>query len=122
MSDETEMVRRGIGILTATLTWEPDDPAATQMFKESLKSLVRVDDGVSVTFAGGSPEQAAVLREVLPQVVARTIEALAPDYTRLVLGMAAGFKTVADAYRRDVPGADIEGILQAAALHLAEEG
>ncbi|MDQ4504303.1 hypothetical protein [Sinomonas sp. ASV322] len=121
MSDDTEMVRRGIGILTATLNWEPDDPAATQMFKESLKALVRVDESVSVSFAGGNPEQAAVLREVLPQVVARVIEALAPDYTRLLLGMAAGFKTVADSYRRDVPDANIEGLLQNAALHLAEE-
>lgn len=121
MSDDTEMVQRGIGILTATLSWEPDDPVATKMFKESLKSLVRLDDAVSVSFVGGSPEQIAVLREALPQVVTQVIEALAPDYTRLVLGMAAGFKTVADAYKRDFPEANIEGILQAAALHLAEE-
>ncbi|MCH6471342.1 hypothetical protein [Sinomonas terrae] len=121
MSDETEMVQRGIGILTATLSWEPDDPAATKMFKESLKSLVRLDEGVSVSFTGGSEEQIEALRDVLPQIVAGVIEALAPDYTRLVLGMAAGFKTVADAYRRDVPEADIGRILQAAALHLAEE-
>ncbi|WP_422934504.1 hypothetical protein [Sinomonas sp. P47F7] len=122
MSDETEMVQRGLGILTATLSWESDDPAATQMFKESLRALVKVDDGVSVSLAGGSPEEAAVLKGVLPQVVRQVIEALAPDYTRLLLGMAAGFKTVAEAYRRDVPDADIEGILQAAALHLAAQG
>ncbi|WP_334173357.1 hypothetical protein [Sinomonas sp.] len=121
MSDDTEMVQRGIGILTATLSWEPDDPNATKMFKESLKSLVRLDEGVSVSFSGGSTEQIEALREVLPQIVSGVIEALAPDYTRLVLGMAAGFKTVADAYKRDVPEADVEGILQAAALHLAEE-
>ncbi|NUP73163.1 MAG: hypothetical protein HOQ07_00690 [Sinomonas sp.] len=120
MSDDTEMVQRGLGILTATLSWESDDPAATQMFKESLKALVRVDDAVSVSFSGSSPEQVAVLREILPQVVTQVIEALAPDYTRLVLGMAAGFKTVADAYQRDVPDADIQGILQAAALNLAK--
>jgi hypothetical protein len=120
MSDDTEMVQRGVGILTATLSWESDDPAATQMFKESLRALVRLDDGLSVSVSGGSPEQTEVLREVLPQVVREVIEALAPDYTRLLLGMAAGFKTVADAYRRDVPDADIEGILQAAALHLAQ--
>ena len=120
MSDETEMVRRGLGILTATLSWESDDPAATQMFKESLRALVRVDDALKVSLAGGSPEQTAVLKEVLPQVVRQVIEALAPDYTRLLLGMAAGFKTVADAYRRDVPDADIAGIIQAAALHLAQ--
>lgn len=121
MSDDTEMVQRGVGILTATLSWESDDPAATQMFKESLRALVRLDDGLSVSVSGGSPEQTEMLREVLPQVVREVIEALAPDYTRLLLGMAAGFKTVADAYRRDVPDADIEGILQAAALHLAQE-
>ncbi|WP_136611840.1 hypothetical protein [Sinomonas albida] len=120
MSDDTEMVQRGVGILTATLSWESDDPAATQMFKESLRALVRLDDGLSVSVSGGSPEQTELLREVLPQVVREVIEALAPDYTRLLLGMAAGFKTVADAYRRDVPDADIEGILQAAALHLAQ--
>ncbi|WP_336856959.1 hypothetical protein [Sinomonas albida] len=120
MSDDTEMVQRGVGILTATLSWESDDPAATQMFKESLRALVRLDDGLSVSVSGGSPEQTEMLREVLPQVVREVIEALAPDYTRLLLGMAAGFKTVADAYRRDVPDADIEGILQAAALHLAQ--
>ncbi|WP_413250155.1 hypothetical protein [Sinomonas flava] len=121
MSDETEMVQRGIGILTAALSWEPEDPAATEMFKESLKTLARVDDMVSVSFSGGSPEQAALLREVLPQVVRQVIEALAPDYTRLVLGMAIGFKSVADAYREDVPGANIEAVLQAASLNLADE-
>ncbi|ASN51271.1 hypothetical protein [Sinomonas sp. R1AF57] len=121
MSDETEMVQRGIGILTAALSWEPEDPAATEMFKESLNTLARVDDMVSVSFSGGSPEQAALLREVLPQVVRQVIEALAPDYTRLVLGMAIGFKSVADAYREDVPGANIEAVLQAASLNLADE-
>ncbi|WP_430297792.1 hypothetical protein [Sinomonas sp. B1-1] len=121
MSDETEMVQRGIGILTAALSWEPEDPAATEMFKESLKTLARVDDMVSVSFSGGSPEQAALLREVLPQVVRQVIEALAPDYTRLVLGMAIGFKSVADAYREDVPGANIEAVLQAASLNLADD-
>ncbi|MDQ4491881.1 hypothetical protein RBS60_16900 [Sinomonas sp. ASV486] len=120
MTEDMEMIQRGIGILTAALSWEPDDPTATAMFKESLKTLARVDDTVSVSFAGGSPEQAAVLQKVLPQVVRQLIEAMAPDYTRLVLGMAIGFKSVADAYRQDVPAASIEGILQAASLHLAE--
>ena len=119
MSEDTEMVQRGIGILTAALSWEPEDPAATAMFKESLRTLARMDDVVSVSFTGGSPEQAAVLREVLPQVVRQVIEALAPDYTRLVLGMTIGFKSVADAYRRDVPDANVEAILQAASLNLA---
>ncbi|MDP9885353.1 hypothetical protein J2W21_002875 [Sinomonas atrocyanea] len=120
MSDETEMIQRGIGVLTAALSWEPEDPAATEMFKESLKTLARVDDAVSVTFSGGSPEQAAALREVLPQVIRQIIEALAPDYTRLVLGMAIGFKSVAEAYRQDAPDADVAAILQAASLNLAE--
>ncbi|GAB3270312.1 hypothetical protein GCM10027449_05260 [Sinomonas notoginsengisoli] len=120
MSDETEMIQRGIGILTAALSWEPEDPAATAMFKESLRTLARVDDAVSVSFTGGSPEQAAVLREALPQVIRQVIEAMAPDYTRLVLGMAIGFKSVAEAYRRDVPAADVAAILQAASLNLAE--
>jgi hypothetical protein len=120
MSDETEMIQRGIGILTAALSWEPEDPEATAMFKESLRSLARVDDAISVSFTGGSPEEAAMLREVLPQVVRQVIEALAPDYTRLVLGMAIGFKSVAEAYHQDEPGADIAGILQTASLRLAE--
>ena len=119
MSEDTEMVQRGIGILTAALQWEPEDPAATEMFKESLKTLAMVDDAVTVSFSGGSPEQAAVLRELLPQLVRQVIEALAPDYTRLVLGMTIGFKSVADAYRREVPDANIEAILQAASLNLA---
>ncbi|MGN6404028.1 hypothetical protein [Sinomonas sp.] len=121
MSDEAEMVQRGIGVLTATLSWQPDDPASAQMFKESLRALVRLDDPVSISFSGGTPEQTEVLRELLPKVVESVIGALAPDYTRLVLGMATGFKAVADAYQRDVPDSDIEGILQAAALHLAED-
>lgn len=119
MSDDTEMIQRGIGILTAALTWEPDDPAATEMFKESLKTLARVDDDVSVTFSGGSANQAEALREILPEVIRKVIEALAPNYTRLVLGMAIGFKSVADSYRADNPDADVEAILQAASLHLA---
>ncbi|GHG58312.1 hypothetical protein GCM10012320_31970 [Sinomonas cellulolyticus] len=121
MSDDTEMIQRGIGILTAALTWEPDDPAAAEMFKESLKTLARVDDDISVTFSGGSAEQAAALRDILPEVIRKVIEALAPDYTRLVLGMAIGFKAVADAYRDDVPEADVAAVLQAASLHLADE-
>ena len=120
MSEDTEMVQLGIGILTAALFWEPDDPEATEMFKESLKTLAGVDDGVSVSFTGGSPEQAALLRGVLPQVVRQVIEALAPNYTLLVIGMTIGFKSVADAYRRDVPDADIQTILQAASLSLAD--
>lgn len=121
MSDETEMIQRGIGVLTAALSWEPQNAEATAMFKESLKTLARVDDLISVSFTGGSPEQAAMLREVLPQVVRQVIDALAPDYTRLVLGMAIGFKSVADAYQQEVPDADIAGILQTASLNLAEE-
>ncbi|GAB4100747.1 hypothetical protein [Sinomonas halotolerans] len=121
MSEDTEMVQRGIGILTAALSWDPEDPAATEMFKESLKTLAKVDDMVSVSIAGGSPEQAELLRGVLPQVIRQVIEALAPDYTRLVLGMTIGFKSVADAYRHDVPSAHIEEILQTASLNLAGE-
>ena len=121
MSDDTEMVLHRIGILTAALSWEPDDPKATEMFKESLKTLAGMDDSISVSFTGGSPEQAAILREILPQVVRRVVEALAPDYTRLVLGMTIGFKSVADAYHRDVPEANIEAILQAASLNLADD-
>ena len=121
MNEDTEMVQRGIGILTAALSWEPEDPAATAMFKESLKTLAQMDDAISVSFTGGSPREAELLREILPQVVRQVIEALAPDYTRLVLGMTIGFKSVADAYRRDVPGANVEAILQAASLNLAED-
>lgn len=120
MSDDTEMIQRGIGILTAALTWEPDDPAAAEMFKESLKTLARVDDDVSVTFTGGSAEQAEALRGILPEVIGKVIEALAPNYTRLVLGMAIGFKSVADSYRAEVPDADVAAILQVASLHLAD--
>lgn len=120
MSDDTEMIQRGIGILTAALTWEPDDPVAAEMFKESLKTLARVEDDVSVTFSGSSADQAQALREILPEVIGKVIEALAPNYTRLVLGMAIGFKSVADSYRAEVPGADVAAILQAASLHLAD--